>query len=98
MHNQLSFTKKYIISYHSFDCEKSRQVGRVGGDEDEGEEPPGPAYDSAGNRPRRYVRALLHEGSQCKPETLKKLLRIRKVVKYRMRSCILIKIFFNESN
>ena len=67
-----------LISYHSFDSEESRQVGRVGGDEDEGEEPPGPAYDSAGNRPRRDVRALLHERSQCKPETKKRIAKIYK--------------------
>ena len=32
---------------HPLDCEESRQVGRVGGDHDQGEEPPHPCHHSS---------------------------------------------------
>ena len=97
---------------HPLHGEEGGQVGRVGGDDDEGEEPPDPTHNTGGGRlrgpwssrspftrnrikihlrcklkqrmgqrketvrlslSRRYlgveVRALLHEGAHCKPET-----------------------------
>ena len=36
---------------HSFHGEESRQVSRVGGDQDEGEEPPRASNDPTGNGP-----------------------------------------------
>lgn len=53
---------------HAFDGQEGRQVGRVGRDEDEREEPPDAADDPARDGPRRDVTALLHERTEREPE------------------------------
>ena len=53
---------------HAFDSEEGRQVGRVGGDDDEREEPPHSADDARRHGSRVDVAALLHQRADGEPE------------------------------
>ena len=52
---------------HPLHGEEGGQVGGVGGDQDQGEEPPDAAHDPGGGRPRVEVRPLLHQRAHREP-------------------------------
>jgi len=53
---------------HALHGEEGGQVGRVRGDEYQGEEEPRGGCNASGHGPRRQIASLLHEGSQREPE------------------------------
>ena len=55
---------------HPLHREEGGQVGGVGGDDDQGEEPPDAAHDPGGGRPGVEVGALLHQSPHGEPETV----------------------------
>ena len=55
---------------HLVHCKEGGEVGCVGGDDDQGEEPPDAAHDPGGGGPGVEVRALLHQSSHREPETV----------------------------
>ena len=55
---------------HLVDGEECGEVGGVGGDDDQGEEPPDAADYPGGGCPGVEVRALLHESPHGKPEAV----------------------------
>ena len=55
---------------HPLHGEEGGQVGGVGGDQDQGEEPPDAAHDPGGGRPGVEVGALLHQRAHREPEAV----------------------------
>ena len=70
--------------HHPLHRQKGRQVGRVGGDDDQGEEPPDASHDPGGHSPGVHVRPLLHQRAHGEPETVGQVERVLHLVRVRV--------------
>ena len=70
--------------HHAFHGEEGGQVGCVGGDDDEREEPPGAPHDPRGHGPRVHVRSLLHQRAHGEPEAVGQVEGVLHLVRVRV--------------
>ena len=70
--------------HHPLHGEESRQVGRVGRDDDQGEEPPDASHDPGGHSPGVHVRPLLHQSAHGEPETVGQVEGVLHLVRVRV--------------